>query len=94
MGWYESVAGVGPLDLFVVGIATAVSLLGMLLPKIGNFIGRLVLGEDPLLQRWQQARSARRERIAALRQIKRATRGTKKANADSNAGQPSEAQRP
>ncbi|MBM4346118.1 MAG: hypothetical protein FJ100_22320 [Deltaproteobacteria bacterium] len=58
------------------GFATAVSLLGMLLPRIGNFIGRLVLGEDPLLQRWQLARAARRERLAQAKAARRA-RGKK-----------------
>ncbi len=76
MGWQQALTTLGPLDWFVAGFATAVSLLGMLLPRIGNFIGRLVLGEDPLVQRWQQARAARKQRIAEAKAARRA-RGKK-----------------
>ena len=76
---YETLAALSPIDWFVVGLATTVSLIGMLLPRIGNFIGRAVLGEDPLLQKWQQARLARKARVLADRQAKRAAKSARKA---------------
>lgn len=63
----------------VFALATAVCLLGSLLPKLGNLLGRLFLGEDPLLARWKQARAERRERVRAKVQLKLEQRRQKKA---------------
>lgn len=55
------------LDWTVVAIATAVSLLGALLPRIGNLLGRLFLGEDPLVARWKILSAARRSEAKVQR---------------------------
>jgi hypothetical protein len=61
-----------PIEWVVITLATAVTLLGSLLPKIGNQIGRVFLGEDPMLARWTQARLERRRKhevkVAARRE--------------------------
>ena len=73
MSLVDEILALQPIDWFVVGLTTAVSLLGMLLPKIGNLLGRLFLGEDPLLERWKHARAERKARIAA-KKVARAER--------------------
>lgn len=78
MSVYDTMAGLSAIDWFVVCLATTVSLIGMLLPRIGNFIGRAVLGEDPLLRKWQQARLARKARLLADRQAKRGDKAGRK----------------
>lgn len=78
-GWQAALTHLSRLDLFVAGLATFVSLAGLMLPRFGNFIGRLVLGEDPLLQRWQAARTARRAQLAAAKAAKKSARQGKKA---------------
>lgn len=50
----------------------AVCLLGMLLPWLGNQLGRLFLGEDPLLVRWRQARAAKKAARLAQRDARKA----------------------
>jgi hypothetical protein len=55
------------LDWLVVAIATSVSLLGALLPRIGNLLGRLFLGEDPLVARWKILSAARRSEAKVQR---------------------------
>ena len=71
------------IEWAVVLVATAVCLLGAGLPMLGNLLGRLFLGEDPLLARWKQARQVRRATTIATRQAKReakkAQRGAKAA---------------
>ena len=62
----------------VFALATSVCLLGSLLPKLGNLLGRLFLGEDPLLARWKQARAERRLRVRAKVQHKLELRRQKK----------------
>lgn len=69
------------IEWAVVALATAVCVVGSLLPKAGNLLGRLFLGEDPLLARWKQARQERRERAKAALLEKREARKTKKAEA-------------
>ena len=59
------------IEWAVVVWATAVCLLGAGLPMLGNLLGRLFLGEDPLLERWKLARQARRQTAVATRQAKR-----------------------
>lgn len=68
-----------PLDWAVVAIATSVSLLGALLPHIGNLLGRLFLGEDPLLARWKVLSAARRERTRAARLARKEAKKAAKA---------------
>ena len=67
-----------PLEWTVVGLATACCLLGSLLPKIGNLLGRLFLGEYPLLARWQAARLVQRERAQAQRLARREAKKLRK----------------
>lgn len=69
-----------PLDWAVVGIATAVSLLGALLPLLGNLLGRLVVGEDPLLARWKLLAATRRARIRQARQDRKDAKKAAKAS--------------
>jgi hypothetical protein len=67
------------IEWAVVCIATAVCLLGAVLPMLGNLLGRLFLGEDPLLARWKQARQVRRADTIAARQAKRENKKAQKA---------------
>ncbi len=67
------------IEWAVVLIATAVCLLGAVLPMLGNLLGRLFLGEDPLLARWKQARKDRRTATIAARQAKREAKKSAKA---------------
>lgn len=66
-------------DWAVVGIATSVSLLGALLPVLGNLLGRLVVGEDPLLARWKVLAATRRDRIRLQRQARKEAKKAAKA---------------
>lgn len=59
-------------------IATAVCLLGAVLPMLGNLLGRLFLGEDPLLARWKQTRKERRTATVAARLAKREAKKAQK----------------
>jgi len=80
----SSVDVIGPLgamtalDWFVATGAAAACLFGLLLPRIGNFIGRAVLGEDPLLQRWREARAARRALAIEQRLARRADKAARR----------------
>lgn len=67
-----------PIEWTVVALATAICLLGSLLPKIGNLLGRLFLGEDPLLARWKAARLVQRERAQAQRLLRREAKKQRK----------------
>lgn len=62
----------------VVAVAMAICLLGSLLPRIGNLLGRLFLGEDPLLARWRQQRVERRTLALSQRQDRRDAKKAKK----------------
>ncbi len=73
------------IEWAVVALATAVCVIGSLLPKLGNLLGRLFLGEDPLLARWKHARQERRERARAALQEKREARKAKKTQARTDA---------
>ncbi len=77
------------IEWAVVFLATAVCLLGAVLPMLGNLLGRLFLGEDPLLARWKQARQARREATIAARQIKREAKKAQKAAKTARLAEPS-----
>lgn len=72
---FTSMTGV---EWAVVALATAVCLLGAVLPALGNLLGRLFLGEDPLLARWKQARQARKQAAVALRLAKREAKKARK----------------
>lgn len=65
----------------VVIVATAICLLGSLLPTIGNLLGRLLLGEDPLLTRWRQQRLERKQLAQAARLERREAKKARKAAA-------------
>ncbi len=52
---------------------------------IGNLLGRLLLGEDPLLARWRQQRLERKVQAQALRLERREAKKARKAVAQ---GQP------
>ncbi len=67
------------IEWTVVFLTTAVCLLGAVLPMLGNLLGRLFLGEDPLLARWKQARQVRRTATIAARQAKREAKKAQKA---------------
>ncbi len=67
------------IEWAVVLLATAICLLGAVLPTLGNLLGRLFLGEDPLLARWKQARQVRRTATLAARQAKREAKKAQKA---------------
>jgi hypothetical protein len=56
----------------LLGWTLAVCLLGMLLPWLGNQLGRLFLGEDPVLVRWRQARAAKKAARVAQREARKA----------------------
>lgn len=79
MGVVHELLQLSAIDWFVVGLATFTCLVGALLPRFGNFIGRLMLGEDPLLARWQQARLQRRERGQQLKAARKAQKLAKTA---------------
>jgi hypothetical protein len=70
----EFLSQVTPVEWAVIGLATSTCLLGALLPTIGNLLGRLFLGEDPLLARWAHARVERKAQLIAARNAKRAAR--------------------
>ncbi len=67
------------IEWAVVLLATAICLLGAVLPMLGNLLGRLFLGEDPLLARWKQARQLRRQATIAARQSKKDAKKAQKA---------------
>lgn len=75
----EFLAQVTAVEWGVVGLATSTCLLGALLPAIGNLLGRLFLGEDPLLARWKAARAQRRIEVRAARQLRREAKKAAKA---------------
>lgn len=77
-----------PLDWAVVAIATSVSLLGALLPVLGNLLGRLVVGEDPLLARWKQLAATRRARIKQARQDRKDAKKAAKASRNQRGSAP------
>lgn len=81
----DAFVGLSPIDWFVVALTVGVSLLGMLLPKIGNLLGKLFLGEDPLLERWKHARADRKSQAIARRQAQRAEKAARKAARDRGA---------
>lgn len=66
------------IEWAVVLIATAVCLLGAVLPMLGNLLGRLFLGEDPLLARWKQTRKERRTATVAARLANREAKKAQK----------------
>lgn len=68
-------------EWLVVAVAMAICLLGSLLPMIGNLLGRLLLGEDPLLARWRQQRLERKVQAQALRLERRDAKKARKAAA-------------
>ncbi len=74
MQFTEFLSKVTPIEWAVVGIALGVCLLGSLLPHMGNLLGRLLLGEDPLLARWQVARQNRRQQALGQRQARKAAK--------------------
>jgi hypothetical protein len=69
----------------VVIVATAICLLGSLLPMIGNLLGRLLLGEDPLLARWRQQRLERKHHAQSARLERREAKKARKAAAQRKA---------
>ncbi|MSP91918.1 MAG: hypothetical protein EXR79_09000 [Myxococcales bacterium] len=78
----DFLAQVTAVEWGVVALATSTCLLGALLPAIGNLLGGLFLGEDPLLERWKHARALRRLEVRAVRQQRRdAKRAAKAAKA-------------
>lgn len=79
MGVLRELLQLSAIDWFVVGLATFTCLVGALLPRFGNFIGRLMLGEDPLLAKWQLARVQRRERGLQLKAQRKADKLAKRA---------------
>lgn len=76
MALFEQMTGI---EWAVVLITVAVCLLGAVLPTLGNLLGRLFLGEDPLLTRWRDARAARKEKAAGVRLARREAKKAKKA---------------
>lgn len=74
MGVVQELLQLSAIDWFVVGLATFTCLVGALLPRIGNLLGRLMLGEDPLLTRWQAARKAKRERGLQMKLARKASK--------------------
>ena len=68
-----------PIEWTVVTVSTAVCLLGSLLPKIGNLLGKLFLGEDPLLARWQAQRAQRKADASAERKARKEVAKERKA---------------
>lgn len=79
MSVWDAIANLSALDWFVVALTVVVSLLGMLLPKLGNLLGRLFLGEDPLLERWKHARADRKAAAIARKQALRNEKAAKAA---------------
>ncbi len=76
---FHDLSQLTPIEWAVVTLATAVTLLGSLLPKIGNLLGRVFLGEDPILARWTHARLERRRKHdakVAARQERRSRAAT------------------
>ncbi len=77
MGVVQELLQLSLIDWFVVGLATFTCLVGALLPRIGNLLGRLMLGEDPLLARWQAARKAKRERALHNKLARKASKSAR-----------------
>lgn len=77
MGVVQELLQLSPIDWFVVGLATFTCLVGALLPRIGNLLGRLMLGEDPLLARWQAARKIKRDRGLQLKLARKASKASR-----------------
>ena len=74
---FQNLTGV---EWAVVVITIAVCLLGAVLPTLGNLLGRLFLGEDPLLARWRDARATRKAQALVARQARREAKKVHKAN--------------
>lgn len=77
MGVVQELLQLSPIDWFVVGLATFTCLVGALLPRLGNLLGRLMLGEDPLLARWQAARKAKREKGLQIKAARKASKASR-----------------
>lgn len=65
-------------EAFVVVLTMLLCVGGLLLPRLGNAIGRAMLGEDPAVRRWRDAwarrRAERRQERQARKAAKRARR--------------------
>lgn len=64
-------------------VATVLCVGGLLLPKVGNMLGRAFLGEDPAVRswrgRWQARRQMRRQMRAERKAEKRRRKAARKA---------------
>ncbi len=72
-------------EWFLVGLTTTMCVIGLLLPNMGNLIGRAFLGEDPVVARWRRMRLERRaierERRMARKAAKREAKAARRAAA-------------
>ena len=62
------------VELFLVALTCVLCVIGLLLPKFGNQIGKAVLGEDPEVVTWRQAWATRRKLRRTQRAERRAAR--------------------
>ena len=60
-------------------VATVLCVGGLLLPKAGNLLGRMFLGEDPAVRDWRGKWRKRRELRRAMRAERRALKRRRKA---------------
>ncbi len=70
-------------ELFIVGLTMVLCVVGLLLPRFGNQIGKAVMGEDPEVTGWRAAwatrRTQRRQERAARKSAARARKAARKA---------------
>ena len=65
-------------EWLLVLVATALSVGGLLLRSIGNLLGQIFLGEDPVVRRWRSRWMERREHKRAQRKARKELRREKK----------------
>ncbi len=68
----------GP-EWFLVGLTAVLCVIGLLLPRFGNQIGKAVMGEDPAVVSWRSAWAQRRAQRRSERSAKNAARRARKA---------------
>ncbi len=69
-------------EWLLAALATVLCVGGLLLPKAGNLLGQLFMGEDPAVLRWRRKRAEmrdrRREQRLARKALKRARKRARK----------------
>ena len=66
-------------ELFIVALAMVLCVVGLLLPRFGNQIGKAVMGEDPEVTGWRKVWAARRAQRRRERDDRKASARQRKA---------------